>query len=60
MDKIEYFVLFVEYHSIDYSGEPDIFVSQPSTYDECLDKKHQALQSVFVKNACICRLTFLD
>lgn len=60
MDKIEYFVLFVEYHQLDYGFEPEIFVSQPATYDECLDKKHQTLQSVFVNNARICRLTFLD
>lgn len=60
--KTEYFVVFVEYHSIedDVDVEPEIFVTQPMTYDQCLDKKHSALQSMFVKNARVCRLTWLD
>lgn len=58
--QTEYFVVFVEYHSIEDDSEPEIFVTQPMTYDQCLDKKHSALQSMFVKNARICRLSFLD
>ncbi len=58
--KTEYYVLFVEYHQLDYGFEPELYVTQPSTYDECLDNKHQALQSVFVKNARIAKLTWID
>jgi len=56
----EYFVVFVEYHSIEDDDEPEIFVTQPMSYDQCLDKKYNALQSIFVKNARVCRLTWLD
>lgn len=58
--QTEYFVVFVEYHSIEDDVEPEIFVTQPMSYDQCLDKKHNALQSIFVKNARVCRLTWLD
>lgn len=60
MNSCEYFVVFVEYHSIEEDTEAEIFVTQPMTYDQCLDKKHSALQSIFVKNARICKLSFLD
>ena len=58
--KTEYFVVFVEYHSIEDDPYPEIFVTQPMSYDQCLDKKHSALQSMFVKNARIAKLTWLD